>query len=91
MLEFVGALASACVNTLFSGAETANAEVFAQTSYELTQSMDAWSAPSFLTLLIPLFLIPAISLLFPQQEADQEQSDEFYTKLGRIQRNFTWA
>ena len=88
---FVGGLTMWLFNTLFSGAENANAGGFAQTWYELTQSMGEWSDPSFLTLLIPLFLIPAISLLFPQQEADQEQSDEFYTKLGRIQRNFTWA
>jgi hypothetical protein len=47
--------------------------------------------PSFLTLLLPLVVIPVVTLLFPERNEDEERKQAFYAKLGRIQRNFDWA
>lgn len=90
---FGGGLSMWILNRSFEGIENANAGGFAQVWYELCQFLGEWRDPSFLTLLIPLFVIPAITLLAPakKKEGDEEQSAEFYTKLGRIQRNFDWA
>lgn len=79
------------LNTLFSGADNAAAGGFAQSWYELTQFLGEWRDPSFLTLFLPLIVIPVISLLQPNAVADDEQSENFYIKLGRIRKNFDWA
>jgi len=78
-------------NTLFDGAENATAGGFAQLWYELINQLGEWRDPSFLTLLLPLIVIPVVSLLFPNNLEDGEQSDEFYKRLGKIQKNFDWA
>ncbi|HIF74298.1 MAG TPA: sodium:solute symporter family protein [Porticoccaceae bacterium] len=88
---FSGGLASWLFNALFDGPENANAGGFAQWWYELINYLGEWRDPSFLTLFLPLILIPTISILFPNKEEDQEYSDSFYKKLGRIQRNFSWS
>lgn len=88
---FVGGLTAWLLNSLYDGAESAAVGGFPQFWYELTQALGEWRDPSFLTLLLPLIMIPVLTLLWPNADADGEQSDEFYRKLGRIQRNFDWA
>lgn len=90
---FAGGLGMWILNRSFEGVENANAGGFAQTWYELCQFLGEWRDPSFLTLLIPMIVIPVVTLLWPKKEqvADKEQSDQFYTRLGKIQRNLDWA
>jgi Na+/proline symporter len=88
---FVGGLGMWLLNYLFTGAESATAGGFAQYWYELTLPLGEWRDPSFLTLLLPVIVIPLMVFLDPNKEVDDSQSNEFYTKLGRIQRNLTWA
>ncbi|PCJ26251.1 MAG: hypothetical protein COA96_05780 [SAR86 cluster bacterium] len=87
---FVGGLTMWILNRSFAGAENADVGGFAQFWYEICQFLGEWRDPSFLTLLIPIVVIPLITVLSPRKD-DQERSDEFYSKLGRIQRNFDWA
>ncbi|MDC3239400.1 hypothetical protein OAT88_01800, partial [Gammaproteobacteria bacterium] len=58
--------------------------------YEICLFLGEWRDPSFVTLLLPLAVIPLITLGSPNRSADAVQSDRFYKHLGRIQRNFTW-
>ncbi len=88
---FIGGLVMWLFNTLFDGAENATAGGFAQFWYELIEAMGEWRDPSFLTLLLPLIVIPVLSLAFPNKEEDGELSESFYKRLGRIRKNFTWA
>ena len=78
------------LNTLFDGIENATAGGFAQWWYELIFFLKAWSDPSFLTLLVPIIVIPLVSLLYPNKAFDYKQCIVFYKKLGRIHRNFSW-
>ncbi|MCY4181379.1 MAG: sodium:solute symporter family protein [Gammaproteobacteria bacterium] len=87
---FTGGLAMWLFNTLFDDIENANAGGFAQWWHELIAYLGEWSDPSFLTLLLPLLIIPIVSLLFPNPKSDREASQAFYTRLGRIQRDFSW-
>jgi len=87
---FTGGLAMWLFNTLFDDIENATAGGFAQWWHELIAYLGEWSDPSFLTLLLPLLIIPIVSLLFPNPESDQEASQAFYTRLGRIQCDFSW-
>lgn len=88
---FTGGLIMWLFNTLFDGAENATAGGFAQFWYELIEGLGEWRDPSFLTLLLPLVVIPVVSLLFPNAESDKEREDAFYKRLGRIQKNLDWA
>jgi SSS family solute:Na+ symporter len=88
---FVGGLGMWLLNSLYSGAANANAGGFAQSWYELTQYLGEWRDPSFLTLLLPMIVIPIVSILRPNADSDAAPAEEFYGKLGRIQRNFDWA
>ena len=91
LVGFVSGLLMWLLNNWFSGAENADVGGFAQMWYELCQYLGEWRDPSFLTLLLPLFTIPLITFMFPDEKADDEMSDSFYKNLGRIQRNFTWV
>ena len=88
---FAGGLIMWLLNTLFDGVENATAGGFAQWWYELITYLGEWSDPSFLTLLVPLIVIPVGSLLYPNTAADNERSDAFYGKLGRLRRDFSWS
>jgi len=88
---FVGGLTTWLLNTLFDSAEHAVTGGFAQWWHELTTYLGEWRDPSFVTLLVPLILIPVISVLDPKKDDDEEVSEHFYRKLGRIQKNFDWA
>ena len=88
---FVGGLVMWLFNTLFDGAENATAGGFAQFWYELINQLGEWRDPSFLTLLLPLIVIPVVSLAFPNKQEDGEMADSFYKRLGRIQKNLDWA
>ena len=91
-IGFAGGLIMWLFNTLFDGAENATAGGFAQFWYEFIEMLGEWRDPSFLTLLLPLFTIPVITLLFPHKEEDDaEQCAAFYKRLGRIQKNLDWA
>ncbi len=91
VVGFAGGLIMWLFNTLFGGADNAAAGGFAQWWYELVSYLGEWRDPSFLTLLLPLVIIPVLTLLKPNADADQEISEKFYARLGRIQKNFTWA
>lgn len=88
---FAGGLIMWLFNTLFGGAENAGAGGFAQWWYELITHLGEWRDPSFLTLLLPLIVIPVISLLYPNSHDDKAQYDTFYARLGRIRRDFSWS
>jgi Na+(H+)/acetate symporter ActP len=66
------------LNTLFEGAENANAGGFAQFWYELCQSLGEWRDPTFAATLVPLVVIPLVSLLRPEQDT---MADGFYVAL----------
>jgi len=78
-------------NTLFDGAKNATAGGFAQWWYESISYLNEWSDPSFLTLLVPLIVIPIVTLLYPNTPSENEHHDNFYKQLGRLRRNFSWS
>ena len=88
---FSGGLIMWLLNTLFDGAENATAGGFAQWWYELITWLGEWSDPSFLTLIVPLIVIPVVTLLYPNTAADNERCDAFYNQLGRLRRDFSWS
>jgi Na+/proline symporter len=88
---FVGGATMWFLNRSFAGAENADVGGFAQFWFEVCQTLGEWRDPSFLTLLLPLVVIPVVTLLFPERNEDEERKQAFYAKLGRIQRNFDWA
>lgn len=88
---FAGGLIMWLFNTLFDGAENATAGGFAQWWYELITYLGEWRDPSFLTLMLPLVVIPLVSLFGYRPENDDELAGTFYQRLGRIQKNFDWA
>lgn len=87
---FAGGLTMWLFNTLFDDVENAAAGGFAQWWHELIVYLGEWSDPSFLTLMLPLLIIPIVSLLFPNGESDRDNCESFYKRVGRIQRNFSW-
>lgn len=91
LVGFVSGLLMWFLNNSFSGAENADVGGFAQSWYELCQFLGEWRDPSFLTLLLPLFTIPLVTILFPDKEPDADMSATFYKSLGRIQRNLDWV
>ena len=88
---FVGGALMWLLNRNFAGSENADVGGFPQYWYELCQFLGEWRDPSFLTLLLPLVVIPVVTILFPDQKEDTDLADAFYAKLGRFQRNFDWA
>jgi Na+/proline symporter len=88
---FCGGMIMWLFNTLFDGAENATVGGFAQWWYELITYLGEWSDPSFITLVVPLILIPAITLIYPNTAAHNERHDAFYGTLGRLRRDFSWS
>jgi|TARA_B110000879_G_scaffold37586_2_gene52430 SSS family solute:Na+ symporter len=88
---FGGGLIMWLFNTLFDGAENATAGGFAQWWWEIINVLGEWRDPSFLTLMLPLIIIPVLTILFPNSAQDNEKSESFYLRLGRIQKNLSWA
>lgn len=88
---FAAGLVTWLLNTLFDGPENATAGGFAQSWYEMITFLGEWRDPSFLTLLLPMIVIPIMSLMEPNVAEDKPQSDDFYLRLGRIRKNFDWA
>ena len=78
-------------NTLFDAEENANAGGFGQWWHELISYLKEWSDPSFLTLLVPMIVIPIVTLIYPNKQTDNDQRNAFYKKLGRMRRNFSWS
>lgn len=87
---FAGGLIVWLLNTMFEGAENAGAGGFAQFWYELIHALGEWHDPSFVTLLLPVVVIPVVTLLWPNADADSAQASDFYQRLGHIRRNFDW-
>ena len=69
---FAGGLVMWLFNTLFGGAENAAAGGFAQAWYELITFLGEWRDPSFLTLMLPLIVIPVVSLMGSRPDGDEE-------------------
>jgi len=88
---FAGGALMWLFNTLFDGVENATAGGFAQWWYELITWLGEWRDPSFLTLLLPMIVIPVVTLLYPNTAAGNERHDAFYSKLGRLRRDFSWS
>lgn len=88
---FGGGLIMWLFNTLFDGAENATAGGFAQWWYELINMLGEWRDPSFLTLMLPLIIIPLLTIFYPNSAEDDDKSESFYKRLGRIQKNLSWA
>jgi Na+/proline symporter len=87
---FVGGALVWVLNRVFSGIENSDAGGFPQFWYDFCLFLGEWRDPSFVTLLLPLVVIPVITLASSTCEPDAEQSKRFYEHLGRIQRNFSW-
>ena len=68
---FAGGLVMWLFNTLFGGAENATAGGFAQAWYELITFLGEWRDPSFLTLMLPMIVIPAVSLMGSRPDGDE--------------------
>ena len=68
------------LNTLYEGAENATLGGFPQFWYELCVSLGEWRDPTFSATLLPLLVIPLVSL-FGATETDDELSGGFYTAL----------
>lgn len=79
---YAGGLMHWGLNTLYEGVENANAGGFAQFWYELCQDLGEWRDPTFTATLIPLLLIPLVTLLRSGNEQD-ELSEGFYAMLKR--------
>ena len=75
-----GGLLNWGLNTLYEGVENANAGGFAQFWYEFCQFLGEWRDPTFAATLIPLVVIPLVSLLRPD-EGKEELCEEFYVAL----------
>jgi SSS family solute:Na+ symporter len=81
VLGYGGGLLHWLLNTLYEGAENATAGGFAQYWYELCQALGEWRDPTFTATLVPLFVIPLVSLLHPQDSTD-DMSEDFYIALA---------
>ena len=89
-LGFAGGLLVWLLNSLFGAPSNATAGGFAQWWFEVITFLGEWRDPSFVTLLVPIIVIPVFTFLFPNSEKHNEHFEPFYTKLGRIQKNFSW-
>jgi len=88
---FGGGLLVWGLNTLFEGVDNVDAGGLAQFWYELVQTLGEWSDPSFVTLLLPVVVIPVVVFLDRDSDEEDDLSRKFYGILGRIQANFTWS
>ena len=89
-LGFAGGLLVWLLNSLFGAPSNAAAGGFAQWWFEVITFLGEWRDPSFVTLLVPIIVIPVFTFLFPNSEKHNEHFEPFYAKLGRIQKNFSW-
>ncbi len=70
------------LNTLYKGAENAATGGFSQFWYELQRDLGKWSDPTFSATLIPLVVIPALVLLYPDT-TERSISEKFYADLQK--------
>ena len=80
VLGYGGGLLHWGLNTLYEGVENATAGGFAQFWYELCQSLGEWRDPTFTATLVPLFVIPLVSLYF-REDSNEEMASDFYLVL----------
>ena len=55
---------------------------FPQFWYELHHTLGEWAAPTFSSTLIPLAVIPLLTILYPDKHEDSEVARKFYTTLS---------
>ncbi len=79
-------LAHWSLNSLFGGEEYAAAGGLPQFWYELHHTMGAWAEPTFSATLIPLVVIPIITLLKPDNHEESDQARRFYVTLKTGER-----
>ncbi|MFM1896529.1 MAG: hypothetical protein RLZZ385_1603 [Pseudomonadota bacterium] len=79
---YAGGLIHWGLNTLYEGAENATAGGFPQYWYELCQALGEWRDPTFAATLLPLIVIPILSVLWPESEPHSESAQGFYTVLA---------
>ena len=79
---YAGGLLHWGLNTLYEGSENAGAGGFAQFWHDLSQSLGEWRDPTFTATLVPLFLIPVVSLLGSGKGQD-ELADGFYAQFRK--------
>ena len=81
LLGYGGGLLHWTLNTLFDGSESAAAGGFAEYWYGLLQSLGEWGDPTFSATLIPLFAIPILTMIFPDDHENSEYAKSFYKAL----------
>ena len=69
------------LNTLYNGAEYATAGGFPQYWHELELRLGEWADPTFSATLVPLLVIPVLTILYPDR-TQQTVADKFYFDLG---------
>jgi len=69
------------LNSLFDDVAYASAGGFGQWWHESELALGEWSDPTFSATLIPLVLIPVLTLLRPSNDEDSEMSQEFYKTI----------
>ncbi len=80
---YAGGLTHWGLNTLYKGVDNATAGGFAQSWYELTQSLGEWQDPTFSATIIPLVAIPLLTLLSSSGE-ENELKEKFYNDISRV-------
>lgn len=81
LIGYSGGLAHWLLNTLFTGASSANAGGFAQYWYDLMAGLGEWSDPTFSATLIPLIMIPILTFIYPDDHENSEYAANFYKTL----------
>jgi len=87
LLGYGGGLLHWILNTLFDGVESATAGGFPQYWYELVEGLGKWSDPTFSATLIPLFVIPILTLIYPDDHENSEYAKSFYKTLKKPSRS----
>ena len=86
LFGYAGGLAHWLLNTLFAGPSSARAGGFAQQWHDLMASWGEWSDPTFSATLIPLVMIPLLTMLYPDDHENSEYADSFYKTLKTGER-----
>jgi SSS family solute:Na+ symporter len=81
LLGYGGGLLHWSLNTLFDGTESSTAGGFAEYWYGLLQSLGEWGDPTFSATLIPLFVIPILTMIYPDDHENSEYAQSFYKTL----------
>lgn len=86
LMGYGGGLLHWTLNTLFDGAEYATAGGFGQYWHDLIQGLGEWGDPTFSATLIPVVLIPILTLLYPDDHENSAYAEGFYKTLKTGER-----